>query len=132
MRGRVDRQASMFVAFNVEDAIPDAHPLRKVKRWANAILVDMRADLRAAYSDVGRPGIPPEEMLKALLLRALYAIPSERRLMEAIEFNLLYRWFLDLPPEVRAWTPEAFSVNRDRFLEHSLVRKFFDRVVPQG
>lgn len=132
MRGRVDRQASMFVAFNVEDAIPEAHPLRKVKRWADAILVDMRADLRAAYSDVGRPGIPPEQMLKALLLRALYAIPSERRLMEAIEFNLLYRWFLDLPPEVRAWTPEAFSVNRDRFLEHSLVRKFFDRVVAEG
>lgn len=132
MRGRVDRQASMFVAFNVEDAIPESHPLRKVKRWADAILVDMRADLKAAYSDVGRPGIPPEQMLKALLLRALYAIPSERRLMEAIEFNLLYRWFLDLPPAERAWTPEAFSVNRERFLAHNLVRKFFDRVVAEG
>jgi len=87
MRGRVDRQASQFVAFDVEDVIPEAHPLRKIKRWADAILVDMRADLRAAYSDVGRPEIPPKQMLKALLLRALYAIPSGRRLKEAIEFN---------------------------------------------
>jgi transposase len=132
MRGRVNRQSSMFVALNVEDIIPETHPLRKVKKWADAILVEMRGDLKAAYSDVGRPGIPPEQMLKALLLRSLYAIPSERRLMEAIEFNLLYRWFLDLPPDERAWTPEAFSMNRDRFLEHNLVRKFFDRVVAEG
>gem|GEM_PF-3850442 len=78
IRGRVDRQASTFAAFNLEDAIREAHPLRKVKRWADAMLVDMRADLRAACSEVGRPGIPPEQMLKALLLCSLYAIPSER------------------------------------------------------
>lgn len=122
----------MFVAFNVAERIPEAHPLRKVKAWADEILVDMRADLSAAYSDRGRPGIPPEQLLKAMLLRAIYSIPSDRRLMEAIEFNILYRWFLDLEQDAPAWTPEVFSMNRDRFLKHDLVRKFFDRVVAAG
>ena len=132
MRGRVNRQVPMFVAFNVADRIPDGHPLRKVKAWADEILVGMRSDLSAAYSDRGRPGIPPEQLLKAMLLRAIYSIPSDRRLMEAVEFNILYRWFLDLEQDAPAWTPEVFSVNRDRFLEHGLVRKFFDRVVAAG
>jgi transposase len=132
MRGYVDRQSPMFVACNVEDRIPAEHPLRKVKAWADAVLVEMRRDFAAAYSDRGRPGIPPEQMLKALLLRAIYSIPSERRLMEAIEFNLLYRWFVDLPPDQPAWTPEAFSVNRERFMAHNLARKFFDRVVGEA
>ena len=97
MRGRVDRKTSMFVAYNVEDRILATHPLRRVKAWADAILQDMRRDFDAAYAKTGRPGIPPEQLLKALLLRALFSIPSERRLMEALEFNLLYRWFVNLP-----------------------------------
>lgn len=132
MRGRVNRQVPMFVAFSIADRIPGGHPLRKVKAWADEILVDMRADLSAAYSDRGRPGIPPEQLLKAMLLRAIYSIPSDRRLMEAVEFNILYRWFLDLEQDAPAWTPEVFSMNRERFLEHGLVRKFFDRVVAAG
>jgi transposase len=132
MRGRVNRQVPMFVAFNVADRIPEGHPLRKVKAWADEILLDMRKDLSAAYSDRGRPGIPPEQLLKAMLLRAIYSIPSDRRLMEAVDFNILYRWFLDLEQDAPAWTPEVFSVNRDRFLQHGLVRKFFDRVVAAG
>ena len=132
MRGRVSRQIPMFVAFRVEDRIPENHPLRKVKRWADEILVDMRADLTAAYASTGRPGIPPEQLLKAMLLRTIYSIPSDRRLREAIEFNVRYRWFLDHAQDAPAWTPEVFSMNRDRFLEHGLVRKFFDRVVAAG
>jgi transposase len=132
MRGYVDRQAPMFVACNIEDRIPGDHPLRKVKSWADAVLQGMRRDLARAYSDLGRPGIPPEQMLKALLLRSIYSIPSERRLMEAIEFNLLYRWFVDLPADAPAWTPEAFSMNRERFMKHNLARKFFDRVVAEA
>ncbi len=132
MRGHVDRQASMFIAGNIEDRIPADHPLRKVKAWADQVLQSMRRDFSKAYSDRGRPGIPPEQLLKALLLRSIYSIPSERRLMEAIEFNLLYRWFVDLPPDVPAWTPEAFSMNRDRFLQHHLARKFFDRVIAEA
>jgi len=132
MRGRVDRQASMFVAYSIEERIPEDHPLRRVKAWADAVLADMRRDFDAAYSNTGRPGIPPEQILKALLLRALYAIPSERRLMEAIEYNLLYRWFIDLPPDQPAWTAKVFCMNRDRFLAHDLARKFFDRVIVEA
>jgi transposase len=122
----------MFVACNIEERIPADHPLRKVKAWADAVLQSMRRDFANAYSDRGRPGIPPEQMLKALLLRSIYSIPSERRLMEAIEFNLLYRWFVDLPPDEPAWTPETFSINRERFMKHQLARKFFDRVVSEA
>ncbi len=132
MRGRVDRQASMFVAYNVEDRIPEDHRLRRVKAWADRILQDMRRDFDAAYAKTGRPGIPPEQLLKALLLRALFSIPSEARLMEALEFNLLYRWFVDLPPDAEIWGEKVFSMNRDRFAAHDLVRKFFDRVVTEA
>ena len=132
MRGHVNRQAPMFVACNIEDRIPSSHPLRAVKAWADGVLQSMRGDFVKAYSDRGRPGIPPEQMLKALLLRAVYSIPSERRLMEAIEFNLLYRWFIDLPADEPAWTPEVFSMNRERFMKHHLARKFFDRVVSEA
>lgn len=132
MRGYVERQKPMFMVCNVEDRIPADHPLRKVKEWADAVLQSMRRDFAKAYSDRGRPGIPPEQMLLALLLRAIYSIPSERRLMEAIEFNLLYRWFVDLPPDQPAWTPETFSMNRERFVKHNLAQKFFDRVVAEA
>jgi transposase len=92
----------------------------------------MRADFRAAYAATGRPSVPPEQLLKALLLRALYSIPSEARLMEAIRFNLLYRWFLDWPLDREVWTAESFSMNRQRFETHDLVRKFFDRIVGEA
>jgi len=132
MRGRVDRQQSMFVAFDLEQFVPDDHPLRKVKRWADGLLAAMGRDFDRAYGKTGRPGVPPERLLKALLLQALYSIPSETKLVEAIQYNLLYRWFLDLPLEEDAWTQEAFSMNRQRFELHDLCRKFFDRVVAEG
>lgn len=105
-----------------------------MKAWADEILVDMRAGLSAAYSERGRPGIPPEQLLNAMLLRAIYSIPRDRRLMEAVEFNILYRWFLDLalrqlqPPRriiicrsVR--TGESFARNQRRPVRrNSLVR----------
>lgn len=128
MRGQVDRQTTMFVALNLDEKVPLDHPLRAIKAWCAKVFASLRADFEAAYSDVGRPGIPPEQLLGALLLQALYAIPSERRLMEALDFNLLYRWFLDLPADAAVWTPECFSMNRRRFIEHDLVRLFFDRV----
>lgn len=132
MRGQIDRQQSMFVALNLEDRVPEDHRLRPIKRWADQVLATMRNDFDAAYSHLGRPGVPPEQLLKALLLQALYSIPSEIKLMEAIEYNLLYRWFVDLPVQQRAWTPEAFSMNRDRFIKHDLVRTFFDKVVGEA
>lgn len=131
MRGRVPRQQTMFVAFDLEQFVPAGHPLRKVKRWADAVLSEMSRDFSKAYGTTGKPGIAPERLIKALLLQALYSIPSETKLVEAIQYNLLYRWFLDLPLEEDAWTQEAFSMNRGRFELHDLYRKFFDRVVAE-
>ncbi|MCI0366432.1 MAG: IS5 family transposase [Phycisphaerales bacterium] len=132
MRGDVERQQSIFVVFDLEQKVPMDHPLRKIKRWADDVLAPMSRDFNKAYGTTGKPGIPPEQLIKALLLQALYSIPSETKLVEAIQWNVLYRWFLDLPMEKDAWTQEAFSMNRDRFELHDLYRKFFDRVVSEA
>lgn len=129
MRGPIDRQSQLFWTIDLEEVVPSDHPLRGVKAVCEEIFRAMRKDFNAAYSGTGRPGIPPEQMLKALLLQALYSIPSEIKLMEAIRYNMLFRWFLDLGLERAAWTPESFSMNRDRFERHQLFRKFFDRIV---
>ena len=132
MRGNVDRQQPMFVAFNIEQRVPEDHPLRPIKQWCDRILAKMSRDFSKAYGTTGRVGIPPECLIKALLLRALFSISSEIRLCEACEYNLLYRWFIDWPLEKPMWTPEVFSMNRERFEMHGLVRKFFDHVVAEG
>jgi transposase len=131
MRGSASKQMPMFYMINVEAELPAHHPLRAIKKRADAILAAMRRDFEAAYSRTGRPGIAPERLLKALLLQALYSIRSEIQLMQAIQFNLLYRWFVDLSDDP-VWTPETFSMNRDRFEKHDLVRKFFDRIVTEA
>lgn len=132
MRGQVERQQSMFVAFNIEERVPEDHPLRSIKQWCDRVLAKMSRDFTAAYATTGRDGIPPECLLKALLLQALYSIPSETRLCEACEYNLLYRWFIDWPPQEKMWTPEAITMNRPRFELHDLVGKFFNHVVAEG
>ena len=132
MRGKPVVQQSMFVAFDLEQRVPDDHPLRPIKVWCDRLLAGMSRDFNRAYGAKGQVSIPPESLLKCLLLRALFGIPSERRLCEACEFNLLYRWFLDWPIERPMWTPEVFSTNRGRFELHDIVRKFFDRVVAEG
>lgn len=132
MRGHAEHQGTMWVAFNLEDRVPADHPLRPIKAWCDRVLAGMSRDFNRAYSRLGRRSIPPEQLLKALVLQSLFSIPSERKLVEAIEYSILYRWFLDLPLEDRAWTPEVFSMNRQRFVEHDLARKFFDRVLTEA
>jgi transposase len=129
MRGKTDSQNTMFVMINVEASIPENHPLRAIKQRCDKILKSMSKDFANAYSKTGRPSVPPEQLLKALLLQALYSVRSEIQLMQSIQFNLMYRWFLDIPGDRDAWTPEVFSVNRDRFAEHGLVRKFFEAII---
>lgn len=129
MRGHVDSQSPLFVVLDLERLVPPDHPLRPIKRRADELLRAMSRDFNAAYSQMGRPSIPPEQLLKALLLQALFSIRSEIALMESLRFNLLYRWFVDLPADAEVWTPECFSTNRERFAAHELLRKFFDRVV---
>jgi transposase len=129
MRGRVESQGNVFHSFNVHELIPAEHPLREIKRRADTVLAGMSRDFNAAYGRVGRPSVPPERLIKALLLQALYSVRSDIQLCEQIGYNLLFRWFLDLQPSERVWTPEVFSMNRRRFDQHGFVRTFFERVV---
>ena len=118
MRGKPERQPSMFYVFNVEDRIRADHPLRAIKRLVDEDLAGLRRRLVEAYSDTGRPSVPPERLLKAMLLQALYSIRSERQLVERIDTDLLFRWFLDMDPadEGFDWidtaSPRRFSGGR--------------------
>jgi len=129
MFGRPESQSQIYFAIDVETLIDADHPLRGVKKRVDEILKSMRAKLRKAYSSIGRPGIPPEMLLKALLLQSLYSIRSERQLVADIRVNLLYRWFLDLSLDAPVWDATTFTKNRERFQKHGLLRTFFDRVV---
>ncbi len=132
MRGRTDEQPPLFHMFEVEARIRADHPLRDVKRRVDRILNGMSAKFAAAYSHTGRPSVPPERLLKALLLMALYSVRSERQLCEAIDVNLLYRWFLDMSPSEEAFDATTFTHNRGRLDEHGLSRAFFDAVVQEA
>jgi transposase len=132
MKGTPDRQAAVYHTFNVEDLIEAEHPLRAIKRMVDRALAEMSRTFKAAYSDVGRPGIPPETLLKALLLQCLYTIRSERELCRRLKTDLLFRWFLDMQPSAEVFDHSVFTHNRERLAEHGITRKFFDSVVKQA
>jgi len=132
MRGRIDRQGEIFHTFDLESLVPANHPLRVVKMRADKVLAVMSRRFGRAYGKTGRKSIPPERLIKALLLQALYSVRSEIQLCEQINYNMLYRWFLDMTPSEPVWTPEVFSMNRQRFDEHGFVRDFFDRIVQEA
>jgi transposase len=119
----------MFYIINVEDRIAEDHPLRVIKKMVESELARMSRRFSEAYSDVGRPSVPPERLLKAMLLQALYSIRSERQLVERINTDLLFRWFLDMDPGQEVFHPTVFTKNRDRLAENGLVAAFFDGVV---
>ncbi len=121
MRGNPKLQNPMFFVANTEERLPENHPLRAIKRRADEVLKQMQRAFDNAYWETGSPGIPPAALLKALLLQALYSIPSERRLVDAINWNLLYRWFCDLDLDQAVWDATAFTHNRERFEGHGLV-----------
>lgn len=132
MRGQVDKQEPMWVHFSVEARIPADEPLRKIKTLVDARLAALSPQFEKAYGTIGRPSIPPEQILKALLLRVLFSIRSERQLVHQLNWNLLFRWFVDLPVDAPAWDATSFTKNRERFEEHGLVRAFFDGVVDEA
>lgn len=132
MRGRSGNGSDLFHTFHLEDLVPAEHPLRPIRQRADAILRGMSRRFNEAYAKTGRPSVPPERLIKALLLQALFSIRSERQLCEQIQYNMLFRWFLDMTPSEPVWTPEAFSMNRDRFDVYELPRLFFDRVVKEA
>lgn len=132
MRGEERRQRSMLVVVNLEERIPKEHPLRRIKQMADAGLKELSPIFEQMYSPLGRPSIPPERLLKASLLMALYTIRSERMFCEQLDYNLLFRWFLDMELDEPSFDHSSFTANRDRLLEHEIAGDFFRRIVAQA
>lgn len=132
MRGLQDKQTSMWAFVSIEERIPIEHPLRRIKKLADQRLVELSRVFNRMYSQVGRPSIAPERVLKSLLLMALYSVRSERQLCEQLGYNLLFRWFLDMELEEASFDASVFSKNRERLLQHEVGRLFFDAVVKQA
>jgi transposase len=132
MRGADDKQASMFSVVSPERRIPADHPLRRIKAMADEILTGLSPTFDAMYSSVGRPSIPPERLLKSQILMALYSVRSDRQFCEQLDYNLLFRWFLDMNADEPTFDASSFSRNRDRLLDHDVAAKFFAGVVAQA
>jgi len=132
MRGRQKQQETLLSLRTPGDRVPKDHPLRRVKDMADAALATLCSTFDRMYSGRGRPSIPPEQLLKALLLMALYSVRSERLFCEQLDYNLLFRWFLDMGIEDASFDHSTFSQNRERLLEHDVARQFFMAVMSQA
>jgi transposase len=132
MRGDDIHQDAMFSYLSPEARVPKDHPLRPLRQMVNQALRELSQDFQAMYSREGRPSIPPEKLLRALLLQVLYTIRSERLLMEQLDYNLLFRWFVGLSMDDKVWNHSVFSKNRERFLASDLVAAFFRRIKEQA
>src|SRR6202162_4453629 len=132
MRGNDGQQSTMFSYVSPERRVPADHPLRPIRAMVDVALKGLSRSFGNMYPDWGRPSIAPEKLLRALLLQVLYSIRSERMLMEQLEYNLLFRWFVGLNMDDAVWVPTVFSKNRDRLLKAEVARKFFDLVVEEA
>jgi transposase len=132
MRGSDEQTSDMFSYVVPEHRVRQDHPLRAIRRMTDEALVTLSPRFERMYSDIGRPSIPPEQLLRALLLQSLYTIRSERLLMEEIDYSILFRWFVGLGMDAEIWSPTTFSKNRDRLLEGDVAAAFFDAVVGQA
>ena len=129
MRGREDQSASFFSYVRLEDRVPSDHPLRPIRALTDAVLAGLTDRFEAMYSGLGRPSIPPEMLLRASLLQAFFSVRSERMLMEQIDYNLLFRWFVGLEIDAPVWHPTVFTHNRDRLLETEVARAFLSELL---
>jgi transposase len=129
MRGDDQQSGSMFSYVSLEERVPVDHPLRAIRRITDRALTRMSPLFGRLYVNFGRPSIPPEKLLRGLLLQALYTIRSERQLMEQLNYNLLFRWFVGLGIDDAVWSPSTFSKNRDRLLEGDVAAAFFEAVL---
>jgi transposase len=132
MRGHVDPQAHMFSYFSPESRVPAAHPLRPIKAHADAVLKSMSREFDALYADDGRPSIAPERLLKGSILIALYSLRSERMLCEMLDYNILFRWFLDMSMDEARLDQSRFSRFRERLIASECAQHFFDAVVREA
>lgn len=131
MRGGDDRTGALFSYVDLEARVRLDHPLRTIREIVNAALATLERDFASLYSPIGRPSIPPEKLLRAMLLQAFYSIRSERQLMERLEYDLLFRWFVGIGVDDAAWDHSVFSKNRDRLLEGDIAAKFMAAVLGQ-
>jgi transposase len=132
MRGPDHQQSAMFSYLSPEQRVPSHHPLRAVRQMADTILAQLSQLFSKMYSDIGRRSIPPEKLLRALLLQVLYTVRSERMLMEQLEYNLLFRWFVGLNMDEPVWDVTVFTKNRERLLKADIAKKFFELVLKQA
>src|ERR1700752_2069451 len=131
MRGGDERSGSLFSYVDLEARVGQSHPLREIRVIGNEALSALTGEFSAIYSPMGRPSIPPEKLLRAMLLQAFYSIRSERQLMERLEFDLLFRWFVGVGVEDAGWDHSTFSKNRDRLLEGDVAAKLLSAVLAQ-
>lgn len=129
MRGQDISQDSLFSYGSLEQRIPESHPLRPIRSTVDEVLRELGPEFADLYSLKGRPSVPPEKLLRALLVMVLFSIRSERRLMEELEYNLLYRWFVGMGQGETVWDATTFSKNRERFIDGEVARLFFDAVL---
>jgi transposase len=132
MRGDDQRQYEVFSYVSLEDRVPADHPLRPIRQVIHEIFRGMNREFDGLYAKAGRPSIPPERLLRALLLQIFYTIRSERMLMEQLNYNLLFRWFVGMEMDEPVWNHAVFSKNRERLLNQEVARTFFSRVLEQA
>jgi transposase len=132
MRGDDRQQAAMWSYISPEQRVPADHPLRPLRVMVDAAMGELSAEFAQLYSPVGRPSIAPEKLLRALLLQVLYSVRSERLLMEQLDYNLLFRWFVGLNMDDPVWDVTVFTKNRQRLLQGDIARAFFNRVLVQA
>ncbi len=132
MRGNDMQQQAMFSYLSPEARVPSDHPLRPIRDMVNQALAELSGEFQAMYSRQGRPSIPPEKLLRALLLQILYTIRSARLLMEQLDYNLLFRWFVGLSMDDKVWDHSVFAKNQERFLDSDLAAAFFARILEQA
>src|SRR5271169_6140306 len=129
MRGAFEDQGRLFSYIAPEARVPANHPLRKVRELVRELLHELNRSLSKLYASEGRPSIPPEQLLSALLLQVFYGIRSERQLMEQLDYNLLYRWFVGLSPDDPVWDPTVFTKNRDRLQNGEVFADFMTKLL---
>ena len=132
MRGDDDLQEGMFSYISPEKRVPADHPLRPIRKMVDEILKEMSPKFAKLYSDVGRPSIAPERLLRSLLLQIFYSVRSERMLIEQLQYNMLFRWFVGMEMDEAVWNHAVYSKNRERLLNEEIAESFFQRVLERA
>jgi transposase len=129
MRGKFQDQGGLFSYISPEARVPTNHPLRKIRELVREVLKDLNRSLGKLYASEGRPSVPPEQLLSALLIQVFYGLRSERQLVEQLDYNLLFRWFVGLAPDDPVWDPTTFTKNRDRLQDGEILQKFMSKLL---